>query len=99
MELGLKLANLSGSACAMLSQVPNQPLYDGKREDDLIAHTFEKYLELGDATWLLLLPMVNSAVKAMDTAQIFMDQTLQITVKDFVITGASKRGWTSWLIK
>ena len=97
MELGLKLANLSGSACAMLSQVPNQPLYDGKREDDLIAHTFEKYLELGDATWLLLLPMVNSAIKAMDTAQIFMDQTLQITVKDFVITGASKRGWTSWL--
>ena len=97
MELGLKLANLSGSACAVLSQVPNQPLYDGKREDDLIAHTFEKYLELGDATWLLLLPMVNSAIKAMDTAQIFMDQTLQITVKDFVITGASKRGWTSWL--
>ena len=97
MELGLKLANLSGSACAMLSQVPNQPLYDGKREDDLIAHTFEKYLELGDATWLLLLPMVNSAIKAMDTAQTFMDQTLQITVKDFVITGASKRGWTSWL--
>ncbi|MEC8893837.1 MAG: PhoPQ-activated protein PqaA family protein [Candidatus Poribacteria bacterium] len=97
MELGLKLANLSGSACAMLSQVPNQPLYDGKREDDLIAHTFEKYLELGDATWLLLLPMVNSAIKAMDTAQTFMDQTLQITVKYFVITGASKRGWTSWL--
>ena len=97
MELGLKLAILSGSACAVLSQVPNQPLYDGKREDDLIAHTFEKYLELGDATWLLLLPMVNSAIKAMDTAQIFMDQTLQITVKDFVITGASKRGWTSWL--
>lgn len=97
MELGLKLANLSGSACAVLSQVPNQPLYDGKREDDLIAHTFEKYLELGDATWLLLLPMVNSAIKAMDTAQTFMDQTLQITVKDFVITGASKRGWTSWL--
>ena len=97
MKLGLKLANLSGSAYAVLSQVPNQPLYDGKREDDLIAHTFEKYLELGDATWLLLLPMVNSAIKAMDTAQIFMDQTLQITVKDFVIMGASKRGWTSWL--
>ena len=97
MELGLKLAKLSGSTCALLSQVPNQPLYDGKREDDLIAHTFEKYLESGDATWLLLLPMVNSAIKAMDTTQIFMDQTLQITIKDFVIAGASKRGWTSWL--
>ncbi len=97
MELGLKLANLSGSACAVLSQVPNQPLYDGKGEDDLIAHTFEKYLELEDATWLLLLPMVNSAIKAMDALQTFINQTLQVTIKDFVIMGASKRGWTSWL--
>ena len=40
MDLGLSLTKLSGSACAWLSQVPNQPLYDGKREDDLIAHTF-----------------------------------------------------------
>jgi len=97
MELGLKLANLSGSACAVLSQVPNQPLYDGKGEDDLIAYTFEKYLELEDATWLLLLPMVNSAIKAMDALQTFINQTLQVTIKDFVIMGASKRGWTSWL--
>jgi PhoPQ-activated pathogenicity-related protein len=39
-----RLADLAKMPVAMLHHIPNQPLF-GKNEDDLIAHTFEKFLE------------------------------------------------------
>lgn len=93
LDMALKLQ----APTALLKQVPNQPLFDGKTEDGIIAFTFEKFLKGEGEDWPLLLPMTKSAVRAMDAIQAVAQSDWNIRVKQFVVTGASKRGWTTWL--
>ena len=92
-----KIASEGGAVAAMVTKVPNQPLYGGKKEDALIAYTFQEYLKTGDETWPALLPMVKSAVRAMDTVTAYAQQKHEQKIEKFVVSGASKRGWTTWL--
>ena len=102
----VQIARATNTVTADLAMVPNQPLVftdDGKErsEDAIIAYTFDKYLVTGDSNWPLLLPMVKSAVRAMDTVQTVMQDKAQDTnkspINEFVVSGGSKRGWTTWL--
>ena len=98
------IATHTKTVVAELRMVPNQPLVfpDGGRprsEDGIIAYTFDKYVTTGDPNWPLLLPMVKSAVRAMDTIHDCMVSVSrgQLKINEFVVSGASKRGWTTWL--
>ncbi len=100
----VNMAKFTNSVVADLSMVPNQPITfngDGKprREDDLIAYGHVKFMDTGDPSWLPRLPMVNSAVRAMDAVTEFLagEQGGKTAVKKFVVSGGSKRGWTTWL--
>ena len=91
------LAERLRTPVAVLLQVPKQPMFNGRREDEIIALTFARFLESGDVEWPLLLPMVKSAVRAMDAVQEMTRQSWDVDIRHFTVTGASKRGWTTWL--
>lgn len=98
-------AVLARAIVVHLPNVPREPVTfadetTSRSEDAIIAYTFDKFLDNPDPNtdWPLLLPMVKSAVKAMDATQQFLQQQVPADAVDkFVVTGASKRGWTTWL--
>jgi PhoPQ-activated pathogenicity-related protein len=97
LTLGMTAAQITGMPFAILYGIPNQPLYGGKTEDSLIAYTWEKFMETGDESWPLHFPMAKAVLKAMDAIQAYTKEAGQTEIKGFVIAGASKRGWTTWL--
>lgn len=96
-------ALLTHSVVAELQGIPNEPLTfkeDGvsRNEDSIIAFTWMKYVHTGDDTWPLRLPMTKAAVRAMDTVTAVMAGAAGggTKVEHFVVSGGSKRGWTTW---
>lgn len=92
-----KMAAERNAVTAVLRQTPNQPLFDNLTEDALISFTLHNFKKDNDYTWPLLFPMVKSAVRAMDAVQEFTKQQATPKIEKFVVAGASKRGWTTWL--
>ena len=92
-----KMSKVNKSVIAVLWQVPNQPLYDDLVEDALISRTLHNFQNDHDFNWPLLFPMTKSAVRAMDIVQQFSRKEAHKKIKGFVVSGASKRGWTTWL--
>lgn len=83
---------------AILWQVPRQPLYGGKYEDELVSFTFHNFQNDKDYSWPLLFPMTKSAIRAMDAIEEFSaKRNLAVKAERFVMNGISKRGWTTWL--
>lgn len=99
------IATTTNSIAAQLSGIPNEPLlFKGetkpRTEDAAIVYSWDKFLRGGPAsdnidTWPLRLPMTKAAVRAMDTVTA-VAKTKGFTVDHFVVSGASKRGWTTW---
>jgi PhoPQ-activated pathogenicity-related protein len=98
------MATDTHSVVSVLFDVPNQPLtftndpYGPRKEDEIIAYTWRKFIETGDENWPLRLPMTKAAVRAMDTVTSFAasKEGGGHRVDRFFVMGASKRGWTTW---
>jgi len=92
------MSMLSGFPIADLKQIPNEPLYFTdepgvkRSEDSLLAYGFNKFMVTDDPLWNGHLPMAKASVYGMDTIQ------AKLGCNKFVVTGASKRGWTTWLV-
>ena len=106
-RLLMDIALRTKTVTASILNVPNQPLVFNddpekrvREEDDILAYQWAKHLKNKDSKQLALLPMVKSVVRAMDTitALCASDKVdTPVSVKHFVLTGKSKRGWTTWL--
>lgn len=102
-ERSVRIALETNTVVADLGMVPNQPLRftdspeKARFEDDTIAYTRVKHFATGDDTWLVRLAMVKSGVRALDAIQQFLAQQ-GVKVDQFVVSGGSKRGWTTWLV-
>ncbi|WP_234572081.1 PhoPQ-activated pathogenicity-related family protein [Rhodohalobacter sp. 614A] len=103
----LNAALATNSVTVDLHNVPFQPItfsgderMDERIEDEIISYAWRKFLEGGardeDAEWLPRLPMTAAAMRAMDTVTDFMQNQQNTPVDKFVVSGASKRGWTTW---
>ena len=92
-----QLALQNQSVVALIFQVPNQPIFDGKTEDEIISYTLHQFQETGDQTWPALFPMVKSVSTAMDAIEDFSENHFIRPIESFILTGLSKRGWTTWL--
>jgi PhoPQ-activated pathogenicity-related protein len=100
----LRMAEATQSVVAELRMIPNQALIfhqDGipRKEDDLIGYCWDQFIRTGDVTWLPRLPMVKSVSRAMDciTELLGSEQGGETPISSFVVAGASKRGWTTWM--
>ena len=96
-RLFARLAEALGAPLAVVRNIPHQPLFD-RTEDALIAYTFDQFLRTGEADWPLLLPMVKAASRGMDAVQELTRVRWGDSLERFTVSGASKRGWTSWLV-
>lgn len=87
-----------GVSFAQLDQIPNQPLYftdevnNARTEDEILAYSLDKAIDTHDMEWPVHVAMTKAAVKAMD-----LIQRQNKSLDDFLVIGASKRGWALWL--
>ncbi|GAM27061.1 hypothetical protein SAMD00019534_102360, partial [Acytostelium subglobosum LB1] len=96
----------SNTVVASLLQNPNQYIVFNNNgtpknvsEDGILAYSWRQFIANNtDPSQLANFPMARAVVRAMDAVQSFVAQrSYYIRVKNFVISGASKRGWAAWL--
>ena len=89
------------------TQIPNEhtsfssdTIQKSRGEDAIIAFTWDHFLnDASQPTWLLRFPMVKASLRAMDTITEFMKvkrPELNTQLDYYSVSGASKRGWTTW---
>ncbi|CAH1788180.1 unnamed protein product [Owenia fusiformis] len=97
------------SCASYLKQIPNQPVFlpmsddpsRSRSEDAIIAWTWRYFIETNgtDPDVLLRNPMTKAVMRAFDTVTTFaQQQNTRFNIQKFLPSGASKRGWTTWMV-
>jgi PhoPQ-activated pathogenicity-related protein len=104
----LAAATSTNSVVAQIHNVPFQPItfandtFGERYEDEIISYGWRKFLEGGakdeDAIWLARFPMTKASKLALDAVTEVVQTQYQKEIKNFMIGGASKRGWTTWTL-
>ncbi|PRY87050.1 PhoPQ-activated pathogenicity-related family protein [Mongoliibacter ruber] len=107
-QLILEAAIKTNSVVATIHNVPFQPLvfandtFGERYEDAIIAYGWRKFMEGGakdeDAHWLARFPMTKAVKLAMDVVTEVASNEYEKEVANYMVAGASKRGWTTWTI-
>lgn len=92
----------TGCWAARIDLVPNQGLTflgdkEPRFEDGILAYGFAKYLKTLDVSWLANFAMAKSVSIAMDVLEDIYKKETKSALRGFILTGESKRGWTTWL--
>ena len=85
-----------------IRNIPNQPIKfkDFKqplKEDGIIAYGWDKFLNMNDVDYVVRLPMLKAAYMGFRVVKDFLKRK-QLSVKDYIAFGESKRGWVTWLL-
>ena len=105
--LAAALAMGTGTITGALFQIPNEhttfssdPIQKSRTEDAIIAFTWDHFIkDTSRPEWLVRFPMVKASVRAMDAITEFVAMKFpQYQLDYYVVAGASKRGWTTWLV-
>eukprot|EP01138_Halocafeteria_seosinensis_P003622 gb/GECG01003701.1/.p1 GENE.gb/GECG01003701.1/~~gb/GECG01003701.1/.p1 ORF type:complete len:514 (+),score=57.00 gb/GECG01003701.1/:1-1542(+) len=103
------VATRTGTLAGTLFQIPNEPIvfpsdpsHKRRSEDDAVAWTWKMYIENSyyrqHPEFLIEFPMAKAGVKAMDAFTQWAKQNQNMDIEKFAISGASKRGWATWLV-
>eukprot|EP01038_Epipyxis_sp_PR26KG_P006071 gene6071-8360_t len=101
------LATSVGIVTGAFFQIPNEhitfssdPILKSRSEDAIIAFTWDHFIkDPSKPEWLVRFPMVKASVRAMDTITAFAATKIpELQLDYYTVSGASKRGWTTWLV-
>jgi PhoPQ-activated pathogenicity-related protein len=101
------LAHQTGAICVAIYQIPNchivypsDPSQKRRSEDSMIAWAWNEYIKdpKHDPEWLPRLPMAKAGFQCMKAVEQYLTQEKIANTNGWVASGASKRGWTSWMV-
>jgi PhoPQ-activated pathogenicity-related protein len=86
-----------GCVVAAIYPTIPQPLF-GRKRTALVAHSFDRFVETGDADWPILFPAVKATARAMDAIEAFLKAEHQQELDGFFLWGtADEEAWSAWL--
>lgn len=104
--LASTIATQTQSVVGVMFQIPNQPMVfrtdptqKQRHEDAVIGYTWLEFFRNTSRPEVLgHVPMTKAGVRGMDTMTHFCQTKGIAKIQQFVVAGASKRGWTTWLV-